>query len=404
MKSALKGMRRHIAILGRCNTGKSTLLNRIAGQQAALVADTPGTTADPVPLSFELLPLGPVTLYDTAGLDEAGALGAGRRKAALAVLERVDMAVLVTDGTGIAAQEEELIATCRKLKTPFILFFNRQGETAAPRKDFDRCREEGIPFLALDDGREAEGDILRRALLELAPEMEKERELLLDLVPEKGMTILITPVDSSAPKGRLIAPQVQSLRELLDGHRMSLVVQTEELGDALAALRREPALVVTDSQAVKAVAAITPDSVPLTTFSLLFSRLKGDFALQAAGAAAIRTLQPGARILVAESCSHHPQGDDIGRVKLPALLRTMLGFELSFSVCAGRDFPADLCAYSLVLHCGGCMLSRREMQRRLRLCADAGVPVTNYGMAISAAQGVLERVVAPLLRAERNRA
>lgn len=401
MKSALKGMRRHIAILGRCNTGKSTLLNRIAGQQAALVADTPGTTADPVPLSFELLPLGPVTLYDTAGLDEAGTLGAGRRNAALAVLERADMAVLVTDGAGIGDLERELIDKLGTLKTPFVIVFNRQAEGAAPQKDFDLCRQKGIPFLALDDGREAAGAMLRQALLDLAPEVEEERELLLDLVPEKGLVVLVTPIDASAPRGRLIAPQVQSVRELLDGHRMTLVVQTEELGDALAALRREPALVVTDSQAVKAVAAGTPASVPLTTFSLLFSRLKGDFVLQARGAAAIPALRSGARVLVAESCSHHPQGDDIGRVKLPAMLRKTLGIDLAFTVCAGRDFPADLAAYSLVLHCGGCMLSRREMQRRLRLCAEAGVPVTNYGMAISAAQGVLERVTAPLLHSAR---
>lgn len=399
MQRAPKGLRRQIAIMGRCNTGKSTLLNRIAGQEAAMVADTPGTTGDPVPLSFELLPLGPVTFFDTAGLDETGPLGEPRRQASLAVLERADMAVLVTDGEGLGPLERQLIDSVRGLATPFLLVFNKQGEKAVSRDDLEECREKGIPFVCLEDGRNAEAAPLREALLDLAPALETETPLLLDLVPEGGMVLLIVPIDVGAPKGRIGVPQGQVLRELLDGRRLAMTVQDTELDAALASLTRPPDLVVTDSQVVRTVAAALPETIPLTTFSLLFSRFKGDFALQAEGARAIANLAPGSRILVAEACSHHPQPDDIGRVKIPKLLERHLGFGLEVGTSAGRDFPADLAEYSLVLHCGGCMLNRREMRRRLALCREAGVPVTNYGMAISAAQGLLERVTAPFSRA-----
>ncbi len=395
MSTTQRGARLQIAVLGRCNTGKSTVLNLIAGQKAAIVSAKPGTTGDPVPLSFELLPLGPVTLYDTAGLDEEAELGALRREAGRKVLARADIAVVVADETGLGDWERELAAALGELETPFMILFNKQD--LAPASDRDRawCRERGIPYLRLSADREADPAPLREALVKLAPAEEEAPVLLTDLVPPGSTVVCVTPIDSSAPKGRLIVPQVQVLRELVEADNPALAVQHTALEKALGLLREPPALVVTDSQVVHLVNKILPPSVPLTTFSLLFARLKGDFAMLLAGTRAIAGLKPDASVLIAEACSHHPQCDDIGRVKLPRWLGDYVKHPLRFTVCSGSDFPDDLSGFDLVLHCGGCMLNAREMRRRLRLCAAAKVPVTNYGMAISETQGIFERVVAP---------
>lgn len=398
MTATHRGARLHIAVLGRCNTGKSTVLNLIAGQEAAIVSPRPGTTGDPVPLGFELPPLGPVTLYDTAGLDEASDLGALRREAGRRILARADMAVVVTDQTGLGPWEKELIAALRRLETPFLLLFNKQDQGTPPEKDLAWCRDQGIEHRCLSAARETDPAPLREDLIRLAPPREEEPPLVADLLPPGGAVICVTPIDSSAPKGRLIVPQVQALRELVEAGHPALVVQHTGLPRALALLREPPALVITDSQVVREVNEALPPDVPLTTFSLLFARLKGDFALLLEGARAIDTLGPEAPVLVAESCSHHPQDDDIGRVKIPRLLRAHTRQDLRFAFCAGSDFPDDLFRYALVLHCGGCMLNAREMRRRLRLCAAEGVPATNYGMAISLTQGILDRVAAPLAK------
>lgn len=397
MSQAFRGERLHIAVLGRCNTGKSTVLNLIAGQRAAIVSPSPGTTGDPVPLAFELLPLGPVTLYDTAGLNEDSELGLLRREAGRKVLARADMAVVVTDEKGIGPWEEDIMASLRTLETPFALIFNKKDLGPPPERDLHRCEAEGIYSVCLSADRERDPAPLREMLLHLAPAADARPDVIVGLLPPGGLVICVTPIDASAPKGRLIAPQVQVLRELVEHHHPALVVQHGELPRSLALLREAPAFVVTDSQVAREVAAAVPANVPVTTFSLLFARLKGDFAQLMAGTLAAESLPEGARVLVAEACSHHPQEDDIARVKIPALLRKRLERELEFVFCAGRDFPDGIGAFDLVAHCGGCMLNPGEMRRRLRIAALAGVPVSNFGMLISLAQGVLERMAAPLL-------
>ncbi|MDL2207547.1 [FeFe] hydrogenase H-cluster maturation GTPase HydF [Desulfovibrio sp. OttesenSCG-928-M16] len=398
MSQAYKGERLHIAILGRCNTGKSTVLNLIAGQRAAIVSPRPGTTGDPLGLPFELPPLGPVTLYDTAGLDETSDLGDLRREAGRKVLAGADLAVLVTDEAGIGKWEKDIVSSLRSLGTPFILLFNKDDLRPASETDQNWCREGSIPFLSLNAAKEQDPTRLREAIVLLAPEAPERRPLIRDILAPGSAVILVTPIDASAPKGRLIAPQVQVLRELVDANMPALVLQPPALAHALTLLREAPALVITDSQVVREVAALVPEEIPLTTFSIILARYKADFALLLEGARAIDSLQDGARVLVAEACSHHAQDDDIARIKLPRLLKGHTGRELTVEVYSGKDFPDDLERFDLVIHCGGCMLNPGEMRRRLRICAAAGVKATNFGMAISLCQGVLERACRPFIQ------
>jgi [FeFe] hydrogenase H-cluster maturation GTPase HydF len=409
MNKAYRGDRLHIAVLGRCNTGKSTVLNCIAGQNAAIVSPRPGTTGDPVPLAFELLPLGPVTFYDTAGLDEASDLGILRREAGQKVLARSDMALVVTDEAGLGRWERDIMAALTRLGTPFLVLFNkedlRSGSAAdAVEADMRRCGERGVPCLSLAADTVTDPAFLRQALIALAPERGSKAPLVTDVLAPNSTVICVTPIDASAPAGRLIVPQVQVLRELVEANHPAVVAQPGELARVLGLLREAPALVVTDSQAVREVAAVLPDAVPLTTFSVIFARQKGDFPLLLQGARGIDALPPGARVLIAEACSHHAQDDDIARIKIPALLQKHTGHSLAFSFTTGGDFPGDLDRFALAVHCGGCMLNPGEMRRRLRLCAASGVPATNFGMAISKAQGLLERVAAPFARAGRETA
>ena len=390
-----RGSRLHIAILGRCNTGKSTVLNLIAGQQISIVSARPGTTADPVTLPFELPLLGPVNFYDTAGMDETSELGRLRQAASRKVLARADLAVIVTDSQGIGACEREIMHELRLFKTPFVLVFNKRDLGLPPPEAMALCRKEGIEHLVLSAGTDVDPAALREALLRLAPEVEEETPLIADVLPPGATVLCVIPIDASAPKGRLILPQVQVLRELVENRHPAIVVQPSELTRSLGLLRKAPDIVICDSQVVRETAAVLPATMPLTAFSIIFARQKGDFSLMASGARAISTLPAGAQVLIAEACSHHPQSDDIARVKIPALLQRYLGHELRFSFCSGVDFPEDLGGCALVLHCGGCMLNRREMRRRLRVTAAAGVPVSNYGMAIALAQGILERVLRP---------
>ena len=395
MTTPLRGNRLQIAILGRCNTGKSTVLNRITGQSIALVSERAGTTADPVAVQFELLPYGPVTFYDTAGMDESGDLGALRLAAARKIMARADIALLVTNEVGLGQWERALIDELSRLETPLLVVFNK-GDLHLPQKrDLDFCREKALPCIVSSPADDADPAPLRKALLALVPQ-EEDPPIVCDLLPPASTVLCITPIDASAPKGRLIAPQVQVLRELVEGDHLALITQGKDLPQILARLKAAPNLVITDSQVVQEVVAALPIDVPITTFSMLFSRLKGDFALQLAGAQHIASLREGDAVLVAEACSHHAQDDDIARVKIPALLQKRAGCSLHFSFYSGSDFPDDLSRYALVLHCGGCMLNRREMRRRLKVCAEHGVPVTNYGMAIAFAQGVLERVARPI--------
>jgi len=389
---APRGLRLHIGLFGRRNVGKSSLLNALTRQQVSIVSPQPGTTTDPVEKPMELLPLGPVLFVDTAGLDDVGALGIARTGRSWAALDRVDLAILVAERGGWGPFETELLARLRERKIPTVVAMNKSDlDGESPLPDLDGLSS--VPVSALGgEGIEA----LREALLRAAPEDHiQSKRLLSDLVPPGEVAVLVMPIDASAPKGRLILPQVMAVRDVLDGSGLALVVQTRELSLALEGLKRPPALVVTDSQAFAAVSAQVPEDVPMTSFSILMSRLQGDLAAQVRGTLAIERLRGGDRVLVAEGCTHHPTEEDIGRVKLPNWLNRKVGAPLVFDTVQGRDFPKDLSPYRLVVHCGNCMGNRREMLSRIARCAAAGVPITNYGLAIAYSLGIFERALAP---------
>jgi len=391
MRPAPRNLRLHIGLFGRRNVGKSSLLNALTRQQVAIVSPQPGTTTDPVEKPMELLPLGPVLFVDTAGLDDEGTLGAARTSRSRAVLDRVDLAILVAEHGQWGTFEAELLADLKDRNIPTVVALNK-SDLRVPKSlpDVDGA---AVPVSALS----GHGiDSLREALLRAAPEGHFDsRHLLADLVPPGEIAVLVMPIDSSAPKGRLILPQVMAVRDVLDGSGLALVVQARELSRALFALKRLPALVVTDSQAFQSVAMDVPDSVPMTSFSILMSRFQGDLAAQVRGTLAIEDLREGDRVLVAEGCTHHPTQEDIGRVKLPRWLNQKVGGPLQFDTVQGREFPADLSPYKLVVHCGNCMGNRREMLARIHRCEAAGVPITNYGLAIAHSLGILPRALHP---------
>ncbi len=384
-QSAPRGSRLLIALTGRRNVGKSSLLNSIIGQDVSIVSEVAGTTTDAVVKNYELLPFGPVTFYDTAGFDDEGTLGAKRIEATNKILWRTDLALLVTDEAGIGASEEQQLRRLKDLQIPYIVVGNKAD------KNIVGDRREGIDILV--SSLEGKGiEELKELIIKHIPENFRNKRKLLAGLIRQGQTIAcIAPIDSSAPSGRLILPQVQVIREILDNHAYALVSQevTEEL------LSHKPDLVITDSQAIKKVAAAVPQNIPLTSFSLLFARFKGELASLVKGAESISSLKPDDEILIAEACSHHAQDDDIGRVKIPNLIRALTGYDLKFSFSSGHDFPNDLERYALVIHCGACMLGQVEMIRRIHECERRKVPITNYGMAISLASGVLPRVLKP---------
>jgi len=391
MRPAPRNLRLHIGLFGRRNVGKSSLLNALTRQQVSIVSPQPGTTTDPVEKPMELLPLGPVLFVDTAGLDDEGTLGEARTGRSRAVLDRVDLAILVAERGQWGAFEAELLADLKARSIPTVVALNKSDlrfSTALPDIEDAVVSVSALSGLGIDS--------LREALLRAAPEGHFDsRHLLADLVPPGEIAVLVMPIDSSAPKGRLILPQVMAVRDVLDGSGLALVVQARELSRALFALKRLPALVVTDSQAFQSVAMDVPDSVPMTSFSILMSRFQGDLAAQVRGTLAIEDLREGDRVLVAEGCTHHPTAEDIGRVKLPRWLNEKVGAPLQFDTVQGREFPADLSPYRLVVHCGNCMGNRREMLSRIHRCETAGVPITNYGLAIAHSLGILPRALQP---------
>jgi len=408
-------MRLQIAIFGRTNVGKSSVLNMLAGQDVAITSSVPGTTTDVVEKAMELLPVGPVVFLDTAGLDDTGELGSLRIRRARRIFDRADVALLITEPSGWGPCEEEIAATAKEKNIPLIVLVNKT-DIAGPSPELAAALEEkGLtPILCaatLPARRETAVAAVKNRLLELTARASGEpRAILGDLVKPGQTAVLIIPIDKEAPKGRIILPQVQAMRDLLDHGCLSLTAREHEYPQALAALRDPPALVVCDSQVVDFMVRHTPPDVPCTTFSILFARLKGDLAAYAAGAAAIRTLRPGDRIAVLEACSHHAIEDDIGRVKLPRWLKETVGGEIKIDTFSGHDLPGDLGGYKLAVQCGGCMLTRTEILNRMGKAAAAGVPITNYGTAISECKGVLERVLSPFpaalaaYRAARDRA
>ncbi|MBQ7568003.1 [bacterium] len=398
--SAPKGMRLHIGFFGRRNVGKSSLINALTRQQTSIVSAQPGTTTDPVEKAMELLPLGPILLIDTAGIDDDQAdLGALRIKRTDDAISRTDLALLVAEAGSWGRYEDELAERFRKLGKPFVVVLNKadlcQGGDA--RQCLPDAVREAAQIVLLSALNPEAGAELRQALLDCAPaSFWESRPIVSDLLSENGTAVLVVPIDKEAPKGRLILPQVQTIRDLLDAGCCAVVTQTEQLAQTLDNLKTKPDLVITDSQAFKRVAEIVPADIPLTSFSVLFARYKGDLATMLEGARHLLNLDETARILIAEACTHHPIAEDIGTVKIPRLLKAKLGEGITIEHAQGRDFPENLQDYDLVIHCGGCTLNRRGMLHRLQACRESGVAVTNYGLAIAALNGILERSVASL--------
>jgi [FeFe] hydrogenase H-cluster maturation GTPase HydF len=396
MSTAPKGLRLHIGFFGRRNVGKSSLLNAITRQQVSIVSEVAGTTTDPVEKPMELLPLGPVLFIDTAGIDEEGSLGLLRVEKTRKAFERTEIAVLVAEAGVWGAFEEGLLSDFAARKTPIVVVFNK-CDVAPPDADLvERLRAEKL-HVVLASAIGGQGlTQLREALLDLAPpDFIDSPAIAGDLVGAGELAVLVVPIDKEAPKGRLILPQVQTIRDLLDSDAMCMVVKERELRSALERLKTPPKLVVTDSQAFLKVAADTPPEVPLTSFSILMARFKGDLAAQVEGTLAVEKLRSGDRVLIAEGCTHHPIGEDIGRVKIPRWLTQYTGVKLDFVPMQGRDFPEDLASYKLVIHCGACMWNRRQMLSRILQCQQAGVPITNYGLTIAYSLGIFARALEP---------
>ena len=392
MQDTPKGLRLHIGLFGKRNSGKSTLMNALIGQSVSIVSAHPGTTTDPVEKAYELAPLGAVVFIDTAGLDDEGELGALRVQKTRTVLERVDLALIVVDDGRVGTLERALIATLREQKTPFVVVFNKADLAQPDKAQLIDLAADNVESAVVCAAQGSGIDLLKEAMFRQAPESGLEDARLIgDLIGPGDIVVLVVPIDLGAPKGRLILPQVQTLRDILDSDATGMMVKERELPDALARLTAPPKLVVCDSQVVLKVAADTPREIPLTTFSILMARFKGDMIGLAEGAGAIQRLQPGDRVLISEACSHHALADDIGRVKIPRWLRQFAGGNLEVDVKSGRDFPDDLSPYSLIIQCGGCTVTRRQMLARQYRAIRQGVPMTNYGMAISVVQGVLDR-------------
>ena len=392
MQDTPKGLRLHIGLFGKRNSGKSTLMNALIGQSVSIVSAHPGTTTDPVEKAYELAPLGAVVFIDTAGLDDEGELGALRVQKTRTVLERVDLALIVVDDGRVGTLERALIATLREQKTPFVVVFNKADLAQPDKAQLIDLAADNVESAVVCAAQGSGIDLLKEAMFRQAPESGLEDARLIgDLIGPGDIVVLVVPIDLGAPKGRLILPQVQTLRDILDSDATGMMVKERELPDALARLTAPPKLVVCDSQVVLKVAADTPREIPLTTFSILMARFKGDMIGLAEGAGAIQRLQPGDRVLISEACSHHALADDIGRVKIPRWLRQFAGGNLEIDVKSGRDFPDDLSPYSLIIQCGGCTVTRRQMLARQYRAVRQGVPMTNYGMAISVVQGVLDR-------------
>lgn len=383
------GERVHIGFFGLRNAGKSSVVNRVTGQTLSIVSDVKGTTTDPVQKAMELLPIGPVVIIDTPGIDDEGTLGEERVRRALRVLEKTDIAVLVTDSTrGLQPAEQELLELFRKREIPFIIAHNKTDLTSAPAA----VPENEIYVSAAADSNIRE---LKELIARAVKPTEPKKRLVADLLAPNDTVVLVVPIDSAAPKGRLILPQQQTIRDILEAGAISLVTRETELTRTLESLREPPRLVITDSQAFGIVDKLVPKNVQLTSFSILFARYKGNLRQAILGAAQLNSLQDGDTVLISEGCTHHRQCGDIGTEKLPNWIRRFTGKDVQFSFTAGNEFPEDVSKYALVVHCGGCMLNEREMQYRLRHSAERNVPMTNYGIAIAHMHGILNRALAP---------
>lgn len=375
-----------IGFFGCRNAGKSSLVNAVTNQEMAVVSPVKGTTTDPVTKAMELLPLGPVLIIDTPGIDDEGGLGEQRVKRTKQILNRIDCAVLVVDSVaGKTKADEELLNLFQEKQIPFLVAYNKS--------DLQMPILSGKNEVAVSALQKTGIEELKERIAALGKENQKERMLVKDLVKAEDLVVLVTPIDSSAPKGRLILPQQQTIRDLLEANAIPVVTKENTLKTTLESLAKKPAMVITDSQAFAQVSKDTPLDIPLTSFSILMARYKGFLEGAVQGVAAIETLQDGDKVLICEGCTHHRQCEDIGTVKIPRWLRQHTGKELELVHTSGKDFPEDLSPYRLVIHCGGCMLNEREVVYRQKCAADAGIPFTNYGIAIAYMTGILKRSI-----------
>ena len=389
LNATVSAERVHIGFFGLRNAGKSSLVNAVTGQRLSVVSEVKGTTTDPVKKAMELLPMGPVVIIDTPGIDDEGELGEQRVARAQQVLRQADIAILVVDAQkGLQPTDRKLTELFTERKLPYLIVFNKAD--LLPQLPQETANEIYVSA-ETGDGIHA----LKEKIAALAKSAESDRKIVADLVSSGDTAVLVVPIDSAAPKGRLILPQQQTIRELLEVGAFSLVVRESELSAALSALKTPPRMVITDSQVFGFVSKIVPESIELTSFSILFARYKGDLATVVGGAAMLDRLRDGDKVLISEGCTHHRQCQDIGTVKLPGWINGYTGKTLSYSFTSGTEFPDDVSEYALVVHCGGCMLNEREMTSRMERCTEQGVPVTNYGIAIAQMHGILKRSLTP---------
>ncbi len=389
-----KGLRLHFGLFGKRNAGKSSLINALANQNISIVSSVAGTTTDPVEKAFELSPIGPVVFMDTAGIDDVGDLGAARVQKSLSVLEWMDIAIVVCEAKTWGEHEENILRKTKLNGTPTIVVFNKTDLQAPSETQVQDLRARGYKVVQTSAAnREGIAELRDAIIATVLEQTEPDRPLMGELAKAGDTVILVTPIDTGAPKGRLILPQVQAIRELLDAGAKCMVIKEDRITETLNELKEPPQLVVTDSQVVLRVVKEVPEPIPVTTFSIQMAYSKSDLLEMAIGAATLSKLKPGDRVLIAETCSHHPLKDDIGRVKIPNWLKKNFG-DLNIEIAVGKDFPTDLTPYKVIIQCGGCIVTRRHMLARLRQAKAQGVPMTNYGVTISLLQGVLPRVLA----------
>ena len=386
-----------IGLFGKRNSGKSSLINALTGQNVAVASEVPGTTTDPVRKTMELLPVGPVVLIDTAGLDDTGGLGALRVEKTYEVLRKCNLAVVVMDvEAGPTRYEEDFIRQLRQRKIQAILVLNQCDKRMPGTKEVGQIQKQfGTPVVCASAKSGFGIDALKQQIIENSDMGDTEPPLASDLIREGEVAVLVTPIDKSAPKGRLILPQQQTIRDIIENNAIAVVTKENELARTLERLNTPPAIVITDSQAFQKVSEETPSEIPMTSFSILFARQKADLAEMVRGAKRIETLSPGDKVLIAEGCTHHRQSDDIGTVKIPRWIRKSAGDGIAFEWTSGAGYPKDLTDYALIVHCGGCMLNRREMQYRVETARQQGVAVTNYGVLIAYVLGILPRALKP---------
>lgn len=391
LNSTVSADRIHIAFFGKRNAGKSSVVNAVTAQKLSIVSDVLGTTTDPVTKAMEILPLGAVVIIDTPGIDDEGELGALRVKKSYQVLNKTDIAVLVVDASvGKSNEDNALIERFKQKNIPYITAYNKSDISAVNvSADNEIC-------VSAKTGENIYQ--LKELIAKQAKGLENSKHIISDMLEENDIVVLVVPIDSAAPKGRLILPQQQTIRDILDAHAIAITVQDTELKAVLSSLAKKPKMVITDSQAFKKVSKDTPDDILLTSFSILFARYKGNLELVLSGVKAIDTLQNGDTVLISEGCTHHRQCDDIGTVKLPNWLQKYTGKTLNFEYSSGTEFPEDIKKYKMIIHCGGCMLSEREMKYRLKYAQDEGIPITNYGTAIAYMNGILERSTEIIMR------